>query len=77
MLKESPTENSDTIKHVHAADTPKVKKKSTDFVLISPSTLPLTNCRFRFSKGLWDLYTIYHDNDISYRAIAKHKEYLP
>ena len=44
MLKESPTENSDTIKHVHAADTPKVKKKSTDFVLISPSTLPLTNC---------------------------------
>ena len=57
------------------------KKKSTDFVLISPSTLPLTNCWFRFSKGLWDLYTIYHDNDISYRAIAKHKEggleYLP
>ena len=26
MLKESPTENSDTIQHVHAADTPKVKK---------------------------------------------------
>ena len=57
------------------------KKKSTDFVLISPSTLPLTNCWFSFFKGLWDLYTIYHDNDISYRAIAKHKEggleYLP
>ena len=31
MLKESPTENSDTIQHVHAADTPKVKKKIDRF----------------------------------------------